>query len=137
MLVDRTMPDTYNWLMYEFLPIGYMLRGRYRILRVIGGGGMGAVYKSEDAHNSAMHVAVKEMRTDIEAHSARPPQAQTEEEHARQREEQRQLLEAFRREGQILMDLHHFNLPKVYDIFTEGGRPYLVMELIPGESLEK
>ncbi|MEP6774240.1 MAG: serine/threonine-protein kinase [Chloroflexota bacterium] len=123
--------------MYEFLPIGYMLRGRYRILRVIGGGGMGAVYKSEDARNSGMHVAVKEMRTDIESHSARTPQAQTEEEHARQREEQRQLLEAFRREGQILMDLHHHNLPKVMDIFTEGGRPYLVMQLIPGESLEK
>ncbi len=59
--------------MYEFLPIGYMLRGRYRILRVIGGGGMGAVYKSEDTRNGGMHVAVKEMRTDIESHAARPP----------------------------------------------------------------
>jgi serine/threonine protein kinase len=139
MRVDILAYPTYNLAktMYEFLPIGYMLRGRYRILRVIGGGGMGAVYKSEDARNSGMHVAVKEMRTDIESHSARSPQAQTEEEHARQREEQRQLLEAFRREGQILMDLHHHNLPKVMDIFTEGGRPYLVMQLIPGESLEK
>src|SRR3712207_7239829 len=52
--------------MYEFLPIGYMLRGRYRILRVIGGGGMGAVYKSEDTKRNAALVAVKEMRTDIE-----------------------------------------------------------------------
>ncbi|MGA7730054.1 MAG: protein kinase [Chloroflexia bacterium] len=130
---------TYNATeaMYEFLPIGYMLRGRYRILRVIGGGGMGAVYKSEDTRNGGMHVAVKEMRTDIEAHSARPPAAQTEEDHVREREERRQLLEAFRREAQILSDLRHHNLPRVTDFFTEGGRPYLCMELIPGESLEK
>lgn len=123
--------------MYEFLPIGYMLRGRYRILRVIGGGGMGAVYKSEDTRNGGMHVAVKEMRTDIESHAARPPAAQSEEDHVREREERRQLLEAFRREAQILSDLRHRNLPRVTDFFTEGGRPYLVMELIPGESLEK
>ena len=51
--------------------------------------------------------------------------------------ERRQLLEAFRREAQILSDLRHANLPRVTDFFTEGGRPYLVMELIPGESLEK
>src|SRR5205814_4508846 len=58
-------------------------------------------------------------------------------ERIREREERRQLLEAFRREAQILSDLHHPNLPMVTDFFTEGGRPYLVMELIPGESLEK
>ncbi|MEO8288546.1 MAG: FHA domain-containing serine/threonine-protein kinase [Chloroflexota bacterium] len=123
--------------MYEFLPIGYMLRGRYRILRVIGGGGMGAVYKSEDTKRAGAHVAVKEMRTDIEAQSAQHPPSDAEDERAREKEERRQLLEAFRREAQILSDLNHHNLPRVTDFFTEGGRPYLVMELIPGESLEK
>lgn len=121
--------------MYEFLPIGYMLRGRYRILRVIGGGGMGAVYKAEDSKYNDTPVAVKEMRTDLEPqpHHSGP----SGDDGQREREERRQLLEAFRREAQILSDLKHHNLPRVTDFFTEGGRPYLVMELIPGESLEK
>ncbi|HUP27556.1 MAG TPA: protein kinase [Chloroflexia bacterium] len=121
--------------MYEFLPIGYMLRGRYRILRVIGGGGMGAVYKAEDTKREDASVAVKEMRTDMDAqtHHSGPG----DDDAGRDREERRQLLEAFRREAQILSDLDHHNLPRVTDFFTEGGRPYLVMELIPGESLEK
>src|SRR4051812_5736744 len=123
--------------MYEFLPIGYMLRGRYRILRVIGGGGMGAVYKSEDSRHNGALVAVKEMRTDIDTPGSTHGPAETEEERAREKEERRQLLEAFRREAQILSDLDHHNLPRVTDFFTEGGRPYLIMELIPGESLEK
>jgi serine/threonine protein kinase len=137
MCVDTCSGPTYNGFMYEFLPIGYMLRGRYRILRVIGGGGMGAVYKSEDNKRGGTHVAVKEMRTDIEASTAGRAPADNEDERVREREEKRQLLEAFRREAQILSDLHHRNLPRVTDFFTEGGRPYLVMELIPGESLEK
>ena len=137
MRVDTAPAPTYNEAMYEFLPIGYMLRGRYRILRVIGGGGMGAVYKSEDTRRGGVHVAVKEMRTDIEAQTVSHGPAGTEEERAREKEERRQLLEAFRREAQILSDLKHPNLPRVTDFFTEGGRPYLVMELIPGESLEK
>lgn len=123
--------------MYEFLPIGYMLRGRYRILRVLGGGGMGAVYKSEDTRHNGLLVAVKEMRTDMEVQGVRHNEAEIEGERTREKEERRQLLEAFRREAQILSDLHHRNLPKVTDFFTEGGRPYLVMDLIPGESLEK
>lgn len=123
--------------MYEFLPIGYMLRGRYRVLRVIGGGGMGAVYKAEDVKYNSAHVAIKEMRTDLESSTQASPGSGGEDERAREREERRQLLEAFRREAQILSDLDHRNLPHVTDFFTEGGRPYLVMELIPGESLEK
>src|SRR5437762_9415185 len=123
--------------MYEFLPIGYMLRGRYRILRVIGGGGMGAVYKSEDSRRNGALVAVKEMRTDIDTPGSSHSTSDSEEDRAREREERRQLLEAFRREAQILSDLRHSNLPSVTDFFTEGGRPYLIMELIPGESLEK
>src|SRR6476660_4028428 len=122
--------------MYEFLPIGYMLRGRYRILRVIGGGGMGAVYKSEDTRHGSALVAVKEMRTDIDTPGSQHG-TDTEEDRVREREERRQLLEAFRREAQILSDLRHPNLPSVTDFFTEGGRPYLIMDLIPGESLEK
>ncbi|HEX8220440.1 MAG TPA: protein kinase [Chloroflexia bacterium] len=123
--------------MYEFLPIGYMLRGRYRVLRVIGGGGMGAVYKAEDIKYNSAHVAIKEMRTDLESQPSVNTGPGGEEDRAREREERRQLLEAFRREAQILSDLEHRNLPRVTDFFTEGGRPYLVMELIPGESLEK
>ncbi len=127
----------YNLPMYEFLPIGYMLRGRYRILRVIGGGGMGAVYKSEDSRRNGALVAVKEMRTDIDTPGSAHNTSDTEDDRIREREERRQLLEAFRREAQILSDLRHNNLPTVTDFFTEGGRPYLIMDLIPGESLEK
>lgn len=95
---------------------------------------MGAVYKAEDTKYNDSPVAVKEMRTDLEqAHQSSP----NDDDGQREREERRQLLEAFRREAQILSDLKHPNLPRVTDFFTEGGRPYLVMELIPGESLEK
>src|SRR5215208_2717544 len=114
MCVDTCSSPTYNGFMYEFLPIGYMLRGRYRILRVLGGGGMGAVYKSEDTRHGGALVAVKEMRTDIDtpgsAHGT-----DTEEDRIREREERRQLLEAYRREAQILSDLRHNNLPSVTD----------------------
>ena len=136
--VDMPAVRAYNLNMYEFLPIGYMLRGRYRILRVLGGGGMGAVYKSEDSRRNSALVAVKEMRTDIDTPgTVHNGAAETEEDRIREREERRQLLEAFRREAQILSDLRHPNLPSVTDFFTEGGRPYLIMELIPGESIEK
>src|SRR5207248_8952869 len=80
---------------------------------------------------------VKEMRTDIDTPGSSRSAPETEEERMREKEERRQLLEAFRREAQILSDLNHHNLPRVTDFFTEGGRPYLVMELIAGESLEK
>lgn len=114
--------------MYEFLRPGTVLKRRYRIIKAIGGGGMGAVYMSEDietpgqaaAGGAGLRVAVKEMRTDTE-----------------DPEEARQNLIFFEQEANMLRSLRHLNMPQVSDYFVEGGRHYLVMDLIPGESLEK
>src|SRR5205814_8901051 len=105
MLVDRTPSATYNWHMYEFLPIGYMLRGRYRILRVIGGGGMGVVYKSEDAEGSGALVAVKEMRIDIHSPGfTHNSPAASEVVRLRLRAARRAVLDVVRREAELLTD---------------------------------
>ncbi|HMA36038.1 MAG TPA: serine/threonine-protein kinase, partial [Chloroflexia bacterium] len=115
--------------MYSFLPPGTLLHGRYRILRVLGGGGMGAVYLAEDPRLGGAPVAVKEMRTESEvAGDAGSAEAQ---------EERQQALDSFVREAEILKDLAHPNLPTFSDSFEEAGRPYLIMEFVPGESLEK
>ncbi len=115
--------------MYNFLPPGTLLRHRYRIQRVLGGGGQGAVYLGEDIQKSGSQVAVKEMRTESEAMGADDsPEA---------REERAQTIASFEREAEILTSLKHPNMPTFSDAFEEQGRPYLVMEFVPGESLEK
>jgi serine/threonine protein kinase len=115
--------------MYSFLPPGTLLHGRYRILRVLGGGGMGAVYLAEDTQHGGLHVAVKEMRTESETTGdANSPEAL---------EERQQAIDSFEREAEILKPLSHPNLPTFSDTFHTGGRPYVVMEFVPGESLEK
>ncbi len=106
-----------------------MLHGRYRIQRVLGGGGMGAVYLADDTRTPGLQVAVKEMRTESEVAGAAPsPEAE---------EERKQAVDSFVREAEILKPLSHPNLPFFSDAFEENGRPYLVMEFVPGESLEK
>ncbi len=115
--------------MYEFLQPGTVLKRRYKVIKVIGGGGMGAVYLTDDTQTPAtvasaggggLRVAVKEMRTDTD-----------------DPEDARQNLVFFQREADLLSTLNNPNLPRVTDYFVEGERHYLVMELIPGESLEK
>jgi len=115
--------------MYNFLPPGTLLQQRYRIQRVLGGGGQGAVYLGEDTQQPGSQVAVKEMRTESEAlGAADSPEA---------REERAQTIASFEREAEILTSLQHPNMPTFSDAFEENGRPYLVMEFVPGESLEK
>ncbi|HUS17455.1 MAG TPA: protein kinase [Chloroflexia bacterium] len=106
-----------------------MLHGRYRILRVLGGGGMGAVYLAEDTRTPGSQIAVKEMRTESEVAGTAPT--------AEAQEERRQAIDSFEREADILKHLSHPNMPTFSDSFEEGGRPYLVMEFVPGDSLEK
>jgi serine/threonine protein kinase len=90
-----------------------ILQNRYRIIRPIAEGGMGAVYEAMDQRLSAS-VALKESFF-----------------------AQDSLLQAFQREAALLATLRHRGLPKVIDHFTEDGRQYLVMELIPGDDLLK
>lgn len=93
---------------------GSILNHRYRIVEILGQGGMGSIYRAVDL-NLGVDVAVKENLF-------------TTEEYARQ----------FRREAIILASLRHPNLPRVTDHFViEGQGQYLVMDFIEGEDLRE
>ncbi|MCS6883574.1 MAG: serine/threonine-protein kinase [Oscillochloridaceae bacterium] len=90
---------------------GALIIQRYQIVRLIGRGGMGAVYEAVD-RRLRNTVALKQMLGDA------PESA-----------------EAFEREAQLLAALRHPALPKVIDYFFEGAGRYLVMEFFPGADL--
>lgn len=96
-----------------------ILRGRYRILRIIGQGGMGCIYLAEDLRLEGRLTAVKEVEHD----RTLPPELLA------------QAREQFQREAVVLARLDHPNLPKVSDFFSVGGRDYLVMDFVPGKDL--
>ncbi len=89
-----------------------LLHNRYRIVEILGQGGMGSVYRAVD-ENLGVAVAIKENLF-------------TTDEYARQ----------FRLEAVILANLRHPNLPRVSDHFVLGEQgQYLVMDFIEGEDL--
>ncbi|MEP6774337.1 MAG: serine/threonine-protein kinase, partial [Chloroflexota bacterium] len=101
------------------LPSGVILKRRYRILRKIAQGGMGAVYESLDTlEGDGRPWAVKEMSP-----ASLPASERT------------QAVADFRREALILHGLHHPNLPEVRETFEEMGKHFLVMEFIAGRTL--
>ncbi|MBN1439847.1 MAG: serine/threonine protein kinase [Anaerolineales bacterium] len=97
----------------------HLLKNRYRVLSVIGHGGMGAIYLADDERLSGRKCAIKEVEQD----PGMPERLQQE---AR---------EQFYREASILARLDHPNLPKVSDFFSSGNRDYLVMDFVPGRDL--
>jgi outer membrane protein assembly factor BamB/predicted Ser/Thr protein kinase len=103
------------------LPKGAILGSRYEVVKVLGLGGMGAVYQARDLRFTgvARLCAVKEMAST------------TPDPHVR-----RLAIQNFEREANILATLNHPAIPKIYDYFTEGVRSYLVLEYIEGEDLE-
>lgn len=93
---------------------GTLLHKRYRIVEILGQGGMGSVYRAVD-ENLGVDIALKENLF-------------TTEEYARQ----------FRLEAVILANLRHPNLPRVSDHFVVGDQgQYLVMDFIDGEDLRQ
>jgi serine/threonine-protein kinase len=95
--------------------MGRLIEGKYRIEQVIGAGGMGAVYRGEHVRLQRA-VAVKVLLNAYRQGS---------------QEEQR-----FYREARIAGSIGHPNIPEVFDLGTlEDGSPFLVMELLEGQSL--
>lgn len=98
---------------------GEVLRGRYKIRKIIGQGGMGCIYLADDLRLEGRQCALKEVEHD---RSLDP-------------EVVKESRDQFMREATVLARLDHPNLPKVSDFFSIGQRDYLVMDYIPGKDL--
>jgi len=95
------------------------LRGRYQITRLLGQGGMGAVYLAQDRNAFNRRCVVKEM---LPYYSNPAEKLKAEKD--------------FEREARVLATLRFDGAPQIYEYFIEQGKYYLVMEFIEGENLE-
>ena len=91
--------------------------GPYRIVRVLGQGGMGIVYEAEQLEPFRRSVALKVIKLGMDT---------------------RDILARFEAERHALAVMDHPNIAKALDAgTTEGGRPYFVMELVRGVSANR
>src|SRR5262249_48300960 len=89
--------------------------GRYRLCELIGEGGMGVVYRAEQEQPIRRTVALKLIKLGMDT---------------------REVIRRFEAERQALALMNHPNVAKVLDAgATDTGRPYFVMEYVPGDPI--
>ena len=103
------------------LPLGTILDGKFKIVQVLGEGGMGTVYKVEQVGKPGYFRAVKELIINPNM----PP------------DERKSAIERFDKEIDMLFNLKHPLIPSLILSFQERGNYYFVMEFVPGRTLEK
>ena len=95
---------------------GSYIADRYEILDKIGTGGMSDVYKAKD-HILGREVAVKVLKQEFA--------------------EDVSFVTKFRSEAQSAAGLEHANIVNIYDVGSENGMYYIVMEYVPGKNLKQ
>src|SRR5579863_5070446 len=97
-----------------------IIGSRYRVVKPLGGGGMKLVYLAEDLRLAARRCALAEVVDNFTNPDA-----------------QRQAIEAFQREADMLAQLNNEHIPRIFDRFSEQNHHYLVMEFVNGVTLEE
>src|SRR6478609_4453895 len=96
--------------------LGKIVDGRYKVLEVIGRGGMGVVYRVEHLRMgkiAAMKVLHRDLQSDAD------------------------VVERFEREAAAISKLHHPHTVQVFDFGTAGTNLYLIMEYVRGVDLAR
>ena len=94
---------------------GAIVDGRYTIERLVGTGGMAYVYLAKDKKQNDLEVALKILHSEFS--------------------QQKNYVDRFVRECQLLNKINHPNIVKLFDVGTDHGLIYFTMEYVPAETL--
>lgn len=94
---------------------GHVISGRYEVVKLLGSGGMGAVYLANDKVLEGHRVAIKILHTEM-AHD-------------------QELTKRFLREVQLMHQVNHPNVVRTYDVGMENDSIYFTMEYVDGQPL--